>query len=337
LRPSRRRSPGSGGSREAGLSGGNPARFEEAQAMIPVALVTGFLGSGKTTFLRHCAELYRSRKIVYLVNEFSAKDVDGALLRHEAADVISVAGGSIFCRCLVTEFLAALRDLPSRFGSCGSPVEGVVIEASGMADPRVAVSMLAEARLDKVYELATILSVADPGSLLKLLHTLPAVRWQIESSDAVLLNKTDAYPAALVESAAEVIRDIQPRARILRTQYCRAEIGLFGASGPRTGAGEYARCRDPRFETVSARLPGALDVVAFRSAVESLADDVYRIKGFADVDGRRRLLDFSSSGFQLRDVADAGAPELVFILRGPATSQAMALVRSTEAGAFCVR
>ncbi|MCX7010859.1 MAG: hypothetical protein NTY53_27070, partial [Kiritimatiellaeota bacterium] len=103
--------------------------------MIPLVLVTGFLGSGKTTFLKQLVSRYHDLKLVWLVNEFSARDVDAAVLGSETSDVLSIAGGSIFCRCLVTEFIASLRDLPARFGTPESPVEGVVVEASGMANP----------------------------------------------------------------------------------------------------------------------------------------------------------------------------------------------------------
>ena len=92
--------------------------------MIPLALVTGFLGSGKTTYLKQLIDRYHDRKLVWLVNEFSARDVDAAVLGGETADVVSIAGGSIFCRCLATEFIAHLRDLPARFGTPAAPVAG---------------------------------------------------------------------------------------------------------------------------------------------------------------------------------------------------------------------
>lgn len=302
--------------------------------MIPLSLVTGFLGSGKTTFLKRCVERYRSRKVVYLVNEFSARDVDGALLRSRTDDVVSLAGGSIFCRCLVTEFIAALKEIPDRFGSPGSPVEGVVIEASGMANPRVAAVMLAEARLDSTFALSTVVSVVDPGSFLKLLHTLPAVRSQIEASNVALLNKTDAYPAPVVEAAAEALQSLRPDLRVLRTRFCEADVDLFGPPLPAQPGGEYAPCRDPAFETFVARPQGSLDLAALRSAVEPLRDEVYRIKGFATLDGRRRYLDFSGSGFRCEDAPGDGEAELVFILRGPSSRAAQELVRAVETGGF---
>jgi G3E family GTPase len=81
---------------------------------------------------------------VFLVNEFSAANVDSQLLPADAGPVVSLPGGSIFCRCLATEFIAQLRSLPERFHLPDAPLEGLIIEASGLADPRVVEETLRE-------------------------------------------------------------------------------------------------------------------------------------------------------------------------------------------------
>ena len=173
--------------------------------MIPLALVTGFLGSGKTTFLRRAIARHRERRIVCLVNEFSPHDVDGARLRAETDAVCTIPGGSIFCRCLAGEFIAVLQSLPQRFGAA-APVEGVVVEASGIADPRVMPKLLQETRLDKTYRLASISAVVDPKSFLKLLHTLPAILSQVEAAGLVLVNKTDLASPDEIDATVKAIR-----------------------------------------------------------------------------------------------------------------------------------
>jgi len=112
--------------------------------MIPIGLVAGFLGSGKTTLLARWAERHRGRKLVYLVNDLGTVNVDTAWLEQHHERVASIPGGSIFCRCLVTEFLARLREVIERHDTPESPVEGVVIEASGMANPLVMADLLRE-------------------------------------------------------------------------------------------------------------------------------------------------------------------------------------------------
>jgi G3E family GTPase len=75
---------------------------------IPIWLVVGFLGSGKTTVLRRLVHHAHGRELLFIVNEFSAVDVDAGLVEREGGTAIAVAGGSIFCRCLITEFISTL-------------------------------------------------------------------------------------------------------------------------------------------------------------------------------------------------------------------------------------
>jgi len=294
--------------------------------MIPLALVTGFLGSGKTTFLQQLVRRYDGRKLVWLVNEFSARDVDAAVLGQETADVVSIPGGSIFCRCLATEFIAHLRDLPERFGTPEAPVEGVVVEASGMANPAVAGTLLREARLDGLYRLAPITAIVDPGTFLKLLHTLPNIRAQVEAASRVLLNKTDLYPAALIERTEVALREINPAVTITRTTYCAADMDIFAAAPAGAVRGELAPCRDPHFESFSVAVPHDLDWNLLRAAVAAAHADIFRVKGFARHDGRCTHVDYSSAGWRLEEAAAEVPSELVFIVRSPCSPAVRRLV-----------
>lgn len=301
--------------------------------MIPLALVTGFLGSGKTTFLGQIVRRYPGRKIVFLVNEFSARDVDGVMLAHETPDVVSVTGGSIFCRCLVTEFIARLQELPARFGTRAAPVEAVVVEASGIANPAVAGQMLRESGLDRQYDLTAVVAMVDPGSFGKLLHTLPNIRAQIEGASHILINKTDAYPAALIEQTEATVRGINPVVTPVRTRYGAASVELFGTRLTGVEGGDLALCSDPNFATFSISLNQDLDLDRFRTALEAVKDDVYRIKGFIAAADRRYYLDYSASGLRVEETAEQHPSELVFILRVPHTAATRRFLHDTRVSA----
>ena len=135
--------------------------------MIPLVLITGFLGSGKTTWLKQIARDHQDRCFVYLVNDFAAVDVDSELVKQAGDHVLSVAGGSIFCKCLVTEFISVLKTIAAGRAGMDALPEAVVIEASGMADPRVIHTMLKETGLDQHFKVARIIALADPGTLHK--------------------------------------------------------------------------------------------------------------------------------------------------------------------------
>ena len=295
--------------------------------MIPVCLVTGFLGSGKTTFLKQIAARHAAEKIVYLVNEFSPHDVDGLVLEEVEDDVVTIPGGSIFCRCLVTQFLSHLRTIPERFGSDDEPLRGVVIEASGVADPMVIEQLLAETGLDQVYELATIVAVVDPGSLPKLVHTLPNIHAQVAAADVVLLNKIDQFEADEVAEAERAAQQINTEAPIVRTVKCGADVDIFAGGRVRGLEGDYALCADPNYARFSVTFDAPVDVAALARELGALRSEVYRAKGFVPVADGIAYIDMSTA-----EIAIDHAPQgdsttgLAIIARGDASEAVRDLV-----------
>ncbi len=275
--------------------------------MLPICLVTGFLGTGKTTFLKNIVARNRDRKIVYLINEFSTHDVDGAIVSAENPNVVSIPGGSIFCKCLVTEFIGQLKKAAEHW----SDADGVVIEASGMANPKVMEQMLAETGLDKLYRLATVISVIDPNSFLKLRHTLPNIIAQIEASDIVLINKTDRNPPEKTNEAGAVVQSLNPAAERIFSVRCEAEVDLFAEHAPRGLQGEYAKCRDPNYATFVTEQRFPSDTL--EAFVLEHADDIYRVKGTLDGE----CFDYSTAGI-IRTPQTGTKSTLAWIVKGGA-------------------
>jgi G3E family GTPase len=264
--------------------------------MIPLALVTGYLGTGKTTLLRRIVARHRGRRLVYVVNEFAPRDLDGELVRSDDAEVVAIPGGSIFCRCLVSDFIRHLQAIPNRLA--GGPPDGVVIEASGVANPVVVQRMLRETGLDRTYALALVVAVADPRSLPRLVRILPNVQAQLRAADLVLLNKTDLHPESGIAEAEAVIRETKPDARILRTVRCDADFDLFPPAPDREPAGEYAPCRDPNVAAIHL-VPGAgIDLEAIRDLLGRESGPILRLKGVVPAPGGPVRLEVTSEGLE---------------------------------------
>lgn len=285
--------------------------------MLPICLVTGFLGTGKTTFLKNIVATNRDRKIVYLINEFSAHDVDGAIVSAENPNVVSIPGGSIFCKCLVTEFIGQLKKIAEERGG----FDGVVIEASGMANPKVIEQMLAETKLDQHFRLATIISIIDPNSFLKLRHTLPNILAQIEVSDVVLINKTDRNSPEKTAEADAAVQALNPAVERIKTVQCAVEVDLFAEHVPRGLQGEYAKCRDPNYATFVTEQPFTGD--ALEQFVLEHAADIYRVKGTLTDE----FFDYSTAGV-IRTAQPAAKPALAWIVKGGAEQKITAALKS---------
>lgn len=200
---------------------------------IPIHLITGFLGSGKSSFLKHFLENSDKKgKIAIIQNEFSPIGIDGRkLLQTDDYKILEINNGSVFCVCLLGSFIDSL----SSFIENAKP-DILLMEASGLSDTiGVGQVFQAEKLKGKVFlEHVWCLVDAQNYDRIPALHV--RFEHQLRSSDTILVNKTD-----LVEddaaSVISTVKKINPFARVLTTQYGRINfsnlnkaINLFPAS-----------------------------------------------------------------------------------------------------------
>lgn len=286
--------------------------------MIPICLITGFLGTGKTTLLKRIVEENRDRKWIYLVNEFSALDVDGAIVSDENPDVVSIPGGSIFCKCLVTEFIGQM----TRIHEQHSDAEGVIIEASGMADPRVIADMLKETGLSDHFELNNIVSIVEPRSFLRLIHTLPNIIHQVEAADLVLLNKCGLFDEQQLTETESAVRKIKEHANLIRCDYAKVDFPIFGPAPSHENLhGEYAKCKDPRYSAFALNLPTSVDAAAIGDFIKSNEDSIYRVKGYLLNDNNPAYFDYSKAELKLTPAESRDSYGLAWICKGDETER----------------
>ena len=228
--------------------------------MIPLALVTGFLGSGKTTLLRALARRHRGRRIVWLVNEFSARDMDAARCWPRDARTWSPSpAAASSAAAWSTEFIDQLREPAGALRHAGRAVEGVVVEASGMAESGGRRHRCCARRgWTGIYRTAAVVAVVDPGSFLKLLHTLPNIRAQIEAASCVLLNKTDLHSAGADRADGGRHPRDQSRGAHTRAGLLRDRRRSFRATAAVAARGELAALRGPDFVSSTRRWPAEL-------------------------------------------------------------------------------
>lgn len=286
----------------------------------PIWLVVGFLGAGKTTVLRRLVHHANGRGLLFIVNEFSAVDVDAGVIEREGGTAIAVAGGSIFCRCLVTEFISTLsrvsEGIPMRTGEILQP-QGVVIEASGMADPRSMKRLLQESGLDKRFHVAGVTTVVDPGILMKLLLVLPNIRGQIESADVILLNKTDLHAPETIAKVQEKIALINPNAQIVRCTYGNISPDIILADGLAARIEQmdtaFGLCKDPNFEREVVTFDAPVTTASLKALFADAGDGLYRAKGSIRTTEGWLYLDWSAGRLTLEPCPPAPASLLVLI------------------------
>ncbi|MDD3649929.1 GTP-binding protein [Immundisolibacter sp.] len=176
---------------------------------LPVTLLVGFLGAGKTTVLNHL--LGQSSGIAVLINEFGARPVDQALLRGRAGE-LAVLGGGCVC-CDIKDSLApVLRNLwlgPA--GGAPRQLRAVVIEASGVADPAPLLETLTASRwLAARYRVAGVACVVD-GSRTDLAGNSLFER-QVALADRLLISRADCLSTAGLQAVEARLRRLNPTA-----------------------------------------------------------------------------------------------------------------------------
>ncbi|MDF2441428.1 MAG: hypothetical protein JWN98_2412 [Abditibacteriota bacterium] len=273
-------------------------------SLLPVVLVAGFLGAGKTTLMRRLilSAHKRDLRAAVIVNEFGQNDVDSHILREADAELIaSIAGG---CACCTgqDDLLQTLQEIATRLGP---RPDVVLIESSGLADPVLLLDVLTAAPLLPLVRVAAILCVVDAAHPDEIAGSLgPLLRRQIGMADWIVLNKTDLLAAPQLAALQEALGTLNPHANIARAVQCDFDLSPLwqavatsdgvqstsarGASAQST-LDSAAAAAHAQAHTIVCPLPHPVERTALEAAFAALQGTVWRAKGFARVRGESGL------------------------------------------------
>jgi G3E family GTPase len=173
---------------------------------VPVIAVTGFLGSGKTTLIRHLLDKPEGANTAVVVNEFGEVGIDNALLRS-SSDVTVLLGNGCVCCNVRTDLQETLRGLfADRTRAAVPSFERVVIETSGLADPGPVLQTFATDRgLGREFHLQALISVVDAVNGDGNLARIPEATRQTALADRIVVTKSDLAGQAVTERLIEQI------------------------------------------------------------------------------------------------------------------------------------
>jgi len=255
-------------------------------AKTPVALVTGFLGSGKTTLISQLLGHPAMGETAVIVNELGEVAIDHHLLRRVDERTVLMKSGCLCCT-LRGDLADELRDLLSRRERGEIPkFKRVVVETTGLADPTpIVYTLLSEPVVRHHYELEAIVATVDAVNGLRLPESVK----QAAVADILVVTKTDLAGSRLLE---ERLARLNPAAEILEAQHGNVEPGrLFGRP--------QRDLRELHFEEASHDHDGVrahalfldeeLDWTAFgiwlTMLLQRRGEDVLRVKGLLNVGG----------------------------------------------------
>jgi cobalamin biosynthesis protein CobW len=304
-------------------------------AKVPATIVTGFLGAGKTTLVRHVMSQAAGRRIAIIVNEFGSLGIDGDLLKScgipgcEEDNIVELANGCICCT-VADDFIPTMQALLDR----PEPPEHILIETSGLALPKPLIkafnwpAIRSRVTVDGVVTVVDGPAVAagrfadDPEAVAaqraaddNLDHDNPLAEVyedQLSAADLVVLNKADLLDeAALATLRAAIAAQIPRQVKVVAAREGALDIAVLLGIGAAAEDDLAARpshhdgADDHEHDDFDSFVVPMPDVASAEALVEKLsrvagAFDILRMKGFASLPGKPMRLAVQGVGTRFR-------------------------------------
>ncbi|MFY1706115.1 cobalamin biosynthesis protein CobW [Tritonibacter scottomollicae] len=302
---------------------------------IPVTVITGFLGAGKTTLIRHLMQNPQGKRLAVVVNEFGTAGVDGDILKScadescPAENIMELANGCICCT-VADDFIPTIESLMA----LPEPPEHIVIETSGLALPKPLLKAFDWPAIRSRITVDGVIALADAEAVAKgqfapdldavqaqreadesLDHETPlseVFEDQISCADIVLLSKADLAGEAGVEKARAVIEAEAPRKLPILPMTegvidPRVILGLGAAAEddldarPSHHDGHHDHEHDD-FESIVVEMGEVSDPEALQTRIIEMARarNILRVKGYVAVEGKPMRMLVQAVGERLR-------------------------------------
>jgi G3E family GTPase len=188
-----------------------------------VYLITGFLGSGKTTFLNRIIDKFpKDKKLTILMNEFGEIGIDGTLIEGEELDMMEISKGSIFCVCVKTDFIKGLYELNNTVQP-----DVLIIESTGVANPSDLKRDLKLPIFNDRFQFVEQFCVLDAAHFLDAYEAYASLEKQIASSTVFIINKTDLAPIETIDKVKKVVHEFHPDPYFFETTYADIPLEQF--------------------------------------------------------------------------------------------------------------
>ena len=262
------------------------------EGLVPVTVVAGYLGAGKTTLINELLAQRHGRRLAVLVNDFGAVNIDAALIAEHTGRTISLRNGCVCC-----SIADELGDALDRVLASEPAPDQIVIEASGVADPAKVAAYgqgWPGCRLDAVIVLADAETVR-AKSRDRFVGEL--VTRQLRRADVVLVTKCDLVTESELLGVAGWLTEEAPGAATLTRRAGRLDPALLleagraveGASPPPALSGGNGPA-EAVFESVVVQLDGAVDRGRVEAALRDWPESVLRVKGVVRFSGHENGL-----------------------------------------------
>lgn len=281
-------------------------------------VLTGFLGSGKTTVLLRLLEVLKDKKVGVIQNEFGKIGVDGAILKRDNIEMIEINRGSIFCSCLKKSFAEALAEMSKL------DLDYVFVESSGLADPSNIEEILGGVQaLDhgSTYDLKGVLCLIDGVNFIDQLKDLETVNRQLKHCHMGIINKVDLINDEELKNVIDRVKEVNPVCDIETCTFGEfsmdfLELDLF--KNKWAGCEESTNTIDNKPKSLTMNFNGVVNKDKFQEFLNIIKMDSYRIKGFFNIEDDWKQVDVVGRKIDYKECEPKEMSQLVFISKiGP--------------------
>ena len=244
--------------------------------MSKLFLITGFLGAGKTTFLKNFIRLFAGQHIQLIVNEFGKEGVDGALLSDLGAYLNEISGGSVFCSCRLDQFEKVLRQ------SADLHPDVILVEASGLSDPTGVRKLFSQTDRFPHIDYQGAICLVDALRFPKIYATARTCMKQLASGDLAVINKTDLASDDQLAETRSLIREQRPDMPVIETTFGAVSVEILDALARAKALPEdkMPLTADLTLRKLAISIAPTITSYELQKFIEMFAEYTFRVKGF---------------------------------------------------------
>ncbi|MGZ2370456.1 CobW family GTP-binding protein [Ancylomarina sp. YFZ004] len=264
---------------------------------IPVTVITGFLGAGKTSLLNQLIKNHKEKKFVIIENEFGEENIDSEFVANIGnEDLFELSNGCICCN-LNTELFLVLENLVKNNHSFNH----LLIETTGIADPgNILASFISDPGIKAKFELDSVICLIDAANAEQDLKNEDVLNKQIAISDTLILNKIDLSSEEAIKQLCSKIKEINPTADIHQAVQSKLDVELLDvyAYNPKhiyqflfsvDGIDSHEKKHDHSIENYCFKSELAFNQMKLGAWLDAFlqfnSDTIYRVKGILHISG----------------------------------------------------
>lgn len=273
----------------------------------PVHLITGFLGSGKTTLIKRLLDNYaQEKKLAVIQNEFASHNIDGKELQRTTTrefDLLEVNNGSVFCVCLLSDFKQSFVKFFDKYKP-----DLVLFEASGLSDPISVGEIFNAPELQERVYLASTICIVDASNFLAIEKLQQRMIHQVQIANHLILNKIDLPHNS--DSILRKLNQLNPHSKKSIVQFCNVDMESLSEDHT---VNKLNKNKLYLFDSNNSKRPDIKSVV-FKTTkplklnlcdkfLEEITENLVRLKGYVLLDsGETLAVQFSGNSLETETI-----------------------------------